>query len=121
MGRITNREYTEHNQQSDPNHIQTHTVPTHTEAMYVRQPKYQFGYHEIGISNNCKGLNRTHNLGLSKIIHSIKQPLNNLSLPKVNYSKKQLVKHNPPRANYPTKKQGNNSKKIPLIEITVIA
>merc|ERR1711913_267993 len=62
---------------------QTYTASVHTEAMYVKQPKYQFGYHEIGNSNNCKGLNCNHNLGLSKIIHSIKQPFNNLSSSKV--------------------------------------
>merc|ERR1711874_631240 len=89
---------------------QSYTTPTHSEAMYVKQPKCQFGYHEIGNSNNCKGLNFNHNLGLSKIIHSIKKPSNNLSSSKAIKSKKQPGRFYPQETNYSTKKQSTKKK-----------
>ena len=79
-------------------------TPTHSEAMYVKLPKYQFGYHEVGNSNNCKGLNFNHSLGFSKTIHSITKPYNNLSSSKAIKSKKQPGRFYPQESNHSTKK-----------------
>merc|ERR1711874_651477 len=100
-------------QLTQPNTIpQSYTTPTHSEAMYVKQPKYQFGYHEIGNSNNCKGLNFNHSLGLSKTIHSIKKPYNNFSSSKVIRSKKQPGRFYPQETSHYTKKQSTNKKDL---------
>merc|ERR1711895_205466 len=91
-------------------------TPTHSEAMYVKLPKYQFGYHEVGNSNNCKGLNFNHSLGFSKTINSITKPynINNLSSSKAIKSKKQPGRFYPQETNYSTKKQSTNKKGLDL-------
>merc|ERR1711874_901073 len=102
-------------QLTQPNTIpQSFTTPTQSEAMYVKHPKYQFGYHEVGNSNNCKGLNFNHSLGFSKTIHSITKPYNNLSSSKAIKSKKQPGRFYPQESNHSTKKQSTNKKDLDL-------
>merc|ERR1711874_884395 len=65
-------------------HTQTHTSPIQSKAMYVKNPKFHFGYHNITNSNNCNRFNSnySHSLGLSKTTYSKKKPHNNLSTSK---------------------------------------
>ena len=93
---------------------QPSTIPIHSEATYVKTPKHHFGYHKVGNSNNCKGLNFNHSLGFSKTIHSITKPHNNLSSSKAIKSKKQPGRFYPQESNHSTKKQSTNKKDLDL-------
>merc|ERR1711874_599170 len=93
---------------------QPSTMPIHSEATYVKTPKHHFGYHKVGNSNNCKGLNFNHSLGFSKTIHSITKPHNNLSSSKAIKSKKQPGRFYPQETNHSTRKQNTNKKDLDL-------
>merc|ERR1712120_59041 len=66
-------------------------------------------------SNNCKGLNRTHSLSLSKVNHSIKKPLYSLSPSKVNHSIKQPHDLGPPRTRHPSSRDNLERKQRDLV------
>merc|ERR1711913_114115 len=87
---------------------QTHTAPTQSKAMYVKNPKFHFGYHNITNSNNCNRFNsnRSHSLGLPKTNYSKKKPHNNLSTSKAIKHKKQ------PGRFYPQENIHSNRKKL---------
>merc|ERR1711874_800868 len=50
-------------------------------AMYVKNPKHHFGYHDISNSNDCNRFNSKYNQNLrfSKNLNSNKKPQNNPS------------------------------------------
>merc|ERR1711874_324416 len=91
---------------------QPSTIPIYSEAMYVRNPKFHFGYHKVGNSNNCNRLNFNHSLGLSKTIHSTKKPYNNLNSPKAIKPKKQPGRFYPQKNIHSTRKQNTNKKDL---------
>merc|ERR1711874_220928 len=85
---------------------QPYTLPSHSKAMYVKNPKFHFGYHSIGHSNNCNSFNSNYSLGLSKTIYSTKKPHNNLSTSNAIKPKKQ------PGRFYPQENIHSNRKKL---------
>merc|ERR1711905_33487 len=91
---------------------QTQTSPTQSKAMYVKNPNFHFGYHNITNSNNCNRFNsnHSHSLGLSKTTYSKKKPHNNLSTSKAIKHKKQ------PGRFYPQENIHSNRKKLNCIK-----
>merc|ERR1711913_45384 len=72
-----------------------HTTPTQatstqTMAMYVKNPKHYFGYHDISNSNN-----NNQNLRFSKNYNSKKKTQNTSSTPRVIHSKKKACRLHP--------------------------
>merc|ERR1711874_789815 len=59
----------------------TQATPTQAMAMYVKNPKHHFGYHDISKSNDCNRFNSKYNQNLrfSKNLNSNKKPQNNPS------------------------------------------
>merc|ERR1712120_99684 len=89
---------------------QLDTSPSHSKAMYVKNPRFHFGYHNIEHSNNCNSFNSNHSLGLSKTIYSTKKPHNNLSTSKAIKPKKQPGRFYP-QENILSNRKHKNSKK----------
>merc|ERR1711874_514252 len=91
---------------------QTQTPLTQSKAMYVKNPRFHFGYHDLTNSNNCNRFNFNHNhgLGLSKTSYSKKKPHNNPSTSKAIKYKKQPGRFYP-QENIHSNRKGLNSKK----------
>merc|ERR1711913_101023 len=68
----------------------TQAIPTQTMAMYVKNPKHHFGYHDISNSNDSNRFDskNNQNLRLSKNFNSKKKPQNTSSTSRVIHSKK---------------------------------